>query len=291
MNIKKWIKLNTSSLKNKTIVVTGSYGGIFSEVAKILADLEANFIFLNKDYDKTIAQIQELKDINHHIHAEFIECDLSNVPQVKEVVKILKTKKIDILFLAAGVYNVPMFKTYTGFNNIFQVNFFSHYYITKELLPNIKSVNGKVIAVSSIAHNYSSIKKSDIDFSNKRKPSKIYGNSKRFLTYALQELRERENFNLSIVHPGITLTEMTNHYHKSINWLVRITMKLFFPNPKKAGLSFIKGIFENTEYHEWIGPSILKVYGYPKKQKLTKCSQGESQAIFRIAEKIYNSKK
>lgn len=271
--------------------MTGSYGGIATHSVEHFAKLGANFIFLNRNKEKTNSQILKLKEINPEIKAEFIKCDLSNFKEVKDVVKTLKTKHIDILFLAAGVYNVKLFKTNSGYNNVFQTNFLSHYYIVKELLPNIKSVNGKVVAVSSIAHNYSKLDESDIDFSNRTKHSKVYGNSKRFLTFALQELAEVENFNLSIIHPGITLTEMTNHYPKAINWLVKILIKLIFPSPKKANLNFVKGVFSNTNHNQWIGPKFFKIYGYPKTQKLKTCSKEESELIFEIAEDIYNKLK
>ena len=57
---------------------------------------------------------------------------------------------------------------------------------------------------------------------------------------------------------------------------------------KKASLSIIKGIFDNTEYHTWLGPKLFNVWGYPKKSKVKTCSIDESRKIFEIADKIYN---
>ena len=130
----------------------------------------------------------------------------------------------------------------------------------------------------------------DIDFSTYKKPSKIYGNSKRFLMFALFELfKNKTNASLAIVHPGITLTNMTNHYPKAINWLVKIGIKLFFPHPKKASLSIIKGTNISCDYHEWIGPKLFNVWGYPIKRKLTTCSEKESKEIYKIAEHIFSN--
>ena len=91
------------------------------------------------------------------------------------------------------------------------------------------------------------------------------------------------------MHPGVTLTNMTNHYPKAINWLVKIGIKLLFPKPQKAILSVLYGIFNPCEYHEWIGPKIFNVWGYPQKQKLKTCSNAESLQIFNNAEKIFNN--
>ena len=289
MNINKWIKENTFDLTNKTITITGSTGGLLNEVVKILANLNANLILINRNKEKTEKQIQQLKSLYPNITIEFIECDLSNFESVKKATSILKQKAIDILFLGAGVYNVKKFKTETGYNNIFQTNFVSHFYIVKELLPQLNSVNGKVVAVSSVAYNYSIINESNIDFSLHKKSSKVYGNSKRFLTFSLMELLKNENTTLSIVHPGVTLTEMTNHYPKAINWLVKIGIKLFFPKTEQSALSLVKGVFESTEYHEWIGPKIFNIWGKTKKQKIKKITEEESKNIYIIAEEIYNN--
>ncbi|MBO5955058.1 MAG: SDR family NAD(P)-dependent oxidoreductase [Clostridia bacterium] len=288
MNIQKLIEDNTGDLSGKTIAITGSTGGLTGSLVKVLAGLGANLILLNRNKEKTQRQIDELLTLYPNIKIDFIQCNLSNFESIKTATHMLKQKQIDILYLAAGVYNVKRFKTDLDYDNVFQTNFVSHYYMAKELMNNIKTSNGKIVAISSIAHNYSKIDAHDIDFSSRKKHSKVYGNSKRFLMFSLMELCKRENVNLSIVHPGLTLTEMTNHYPKAINWLVKIFIKFFCPNTQKASLSLIKGVFDNTTYHRWIGPSFLQVYGKLKKIKLKSCTESESKMIFEIAEDIYN---
>ena len=289
MNMQKWINENTSNLINKTIAITGSTGGISKELIKVLASLNANLILINRNREKTEQQINELTNIFPNIKINFVECDLSNFDSVRTATNTLKQMNIDVLYLCAGAYNVSRHKTSLGYDNIFQINFISQYFIARELLANLKSSNGKIVAVSSIAHNYSKINDADVDFSSIKKHSKVYGNAKRFLTFSLMELCKNENVNLSIVHPGLTLTEMTNHYPKAINWLVKIFIGLFCPNTKTASLSLIKGVFENTIYNEWIGPAIMQVYAKPKKIKLKTCTKTESEKIFTFAEKMYNS--
>ena len=106
------------------------------------------------------------------------------------------------------------------------------------------------------------------------------------------ELFEKNNYsNYAICHPGITLTNMTNHYPKAINWLVKIAIKLLFPNPKIASLNIIKALNENTSKNEWIGPKVFNIWGNPKKKILKTCSPEESDKIFQIAEGIYKKLK
>lgn len=287
MNIQKWLKNNTHDLTSKTIAITGSTGGLGKELALVFSKLNANLIFL----DRNTAKSEQLKNsiIAQYPNAkiEMIKLDLADFESVKHATEILKHKKIDILIHNAGIYNVPRQKTSIGHDNIFQVNFLAPYYLTKQLISSNEALT-KVVVVSSIAHNYSQIDENDIEFSSRIKSSKIYGNSKRYLTYSLMSLFQNQTKSkLSIAHPGITLTNMTNHYPKAINWLVKLGIKLFFPSPKVATLSIVKAVFEDCMENEWIGPRMFNIWGKPKKQFLKTATQEEKEKIFQIAEDLY----
>ncbi len=290
MKFEKWLNKNCQSLKGKKVVLTGATGGLGREICDYLARLEADIILACRN--KTLADglAEELRGKYPSIKVDFVALDLSSLDSVRACVKELKKYKgIDILINNAGVYNVPLKTLDSGYNNVYQINFVYTYYLTKQLLPELeKKDNSICITLGSVAHNYSKIDAEDIDFSTRHKSSKIYGNSKRFLMFSLYELLKGSKVGLSIVHPGVTLTNMTNHYPKAINWLVKIGIKLVFPSPKNATRSIIWGTNQTTGYHEWIGPSILRVWGRPKLAKLSTCSEEESRQIFDIAELIYS---
>lgn len=289
MTYAKWIKLNTSDLTNKTVAITGSTGGLGNEIVKILAKLNCNLILLNRNSNKSNKQKEELIKLNKNIKIEILELDLCNFKQVKTITQTLKQRQIDFFIHNAAIYNVPIYKTESGFNNVFQTNFVSPYYITKELLSNFNTSNSKVIIVGSIAHNYNKLNENDIDFSHSKKHSHIYGNSKRFLTYSLFKLFEKENLlNLSVTNPGITLTNITNHYPKAINWFVKLGIKLIFPTPKNACLNIVKGLFDNTSNNEWITPKLFNIWGRPTKKVINNYNNQEADKIFEISESIYN---
>ena len=292
MNINKWLKLNTEDLSGKTVAITGATGGLGSQLCKYLVQLNANLILLNRSKKKTENLIQELHNINSNIKIDFIELNLEDMENVKSAVKILKNLKFDYLIHNSGIYNVPRKVTPAGIDNIFQVNFVAPYYITKELLSTMRENKAKVIAVGSIAHNYAKIDEEDIEFNTRKKCNLVYGNSKRFLMFSLYELLKNEtDITLSIAHPGVTLTNITNHYPKAINWLVKIGIKILFPSPQKATLHLLSSVYETCDYHTWIGPIIFKVWGKPKKTKLKTCTEQESKKIFEIAENYYKKLK
>lgn len=216
--------------------------------------------------------------------------DMFDMNSVKLFVCKLMQEKFDMLIINSAVYNVPRKISSAGFDNVFQINFISPYFIIKKLIHSMrKNRDSKVIIIGSIAHNYSRANFNDIQKLKTKKQSVIYGNSKRFLMFATQKLLSVNNINLAIVHPGVTLTNMTNHYPVIINPLVKLGIKTLFPAPQKASLSILAGIYINTSHNEWIGPAKHNVWGYPKLQKLSTCSESEQIKIFETAENIYNS--
>ena len=290
MNYTKWLNKNAKSLSGKTVAISGATGGIGVNLCDMLASLGANLICLDRNADKSNKLIADLKSKYTNLNATHITLDLENFDRVKDVTEQLKSLDIDFLILNAGAYKIPRHKCSTGYDNVFQINFISPYYIARELFPNIKNRGGRVVVVSSIAHNYSKIDAYDIDFSSHTAASKVYGNAKRFLTFSLYGLFNNDD-TLSIVHPGITFTNITNHYPKLIFMLIKHPMKIIFIKPKKAALNLIYGLFNGTKSNEWIGPRIFNVWGLPKSKKLNTCDTKEANKICELTENIFTNLK
>lgn len=287
IDIKLWLKNNTADLAGRTVVVTGAAGGLGSKLCRYLAELHAHVIMLDCDLDKANTVKDAIMQEFPASDLEIIKIDLNDLQAVHDIATALGPRRIDFLILNAGVYNVPLTQSSLGYNNVFQINFISHYYLTKALLPTLARTNGKVVAVSSIAHNYAKLDNADIDYTKVGKKTKIYGNSKRFLMYALAELfKERTDVRLAVVHPGVTLTPMTNHYHPAINWLVTLLLGLICPKPEVAALNILAGLFRDVGNDEWLGPKTKGIWGEPTVTKLTDATDEERAEIFKIAESI-----
>ncbi len=286
MNLQKWLHKNTTSLSGKVVAISGSTGGLGQALCSHLATLGASLLLLDRNEDKAKKLIESLKSSHPDLRADYMWLDLADIDCVKRVTNKLRATPPDYLILNAGIYHVPRFECSCGYNNIFQVNFLSPYYMARELKPYIQGRGGRIVAVGSIAHNYSKIDKNDIDFSTRKKSSKVYGNSKRYLMFSLYGLFYGES-GLSVVHPGITFTNITSHYPKVIFALIKHPMKVIFMSPKKASLSVLRGLFEDCGKNEWIGPRLFEVWGLPKKKALRTCSDFEAAQICELAEDIY----
>ncbi len=287
MTTKNYLQTHTASLVGKTVAITGSTGGLGRVWVEHLARLGASLILLDRNRDRSEA-LRDTLIATYGVDVRCIRVDLEDMTTVREATAALSALSLDIFVHNAGAYKIKRHLCESGFDNVFQINFAAPYYMIRELLPTLRARGGHVVAVGSIAHNYSRIDPSDIDFSTRRAASKVYGNAKRHLMFALLELfRGEETVTLSIVHPGITLTNMTAHFPKPIFAIIKYPMKLLFMSRERACLSLLRGVFEPCSSEEWIGPRVCNVWGLPKKQTLRTAKPTERQAIASRGEMVY----
>ena len=288
MNYKKWLKENTKDLKNKTIILTGSTGGLGQEIANFLGMLNANIILADRDFEKS-SKLKENLLKKYNISVKQIKLDLQNLDSVTNFITEVKKQNIDAIIHNAGVYNLPT-NDEQNYYIINKVNYLMPYYITKSLLPELKKSSlARVVVVGSIAYEYAKFNPCDPEYLMCKKPNKIYGNSKRCLIYSIFELFKNEkSVKLSIVQPGVTPTNITRHFPKFVRGIIKLPMKMVFNSPKKSSLCVIKGLFEDLNYNEWIGPKYFGVWGEPKKSSLKQISNEEILQIFQDAEENYN---
>lgn len=285
MTVEKWINKNTATLLGKTVAISGSTGGLGRELCNHLASLGAKLVLIDRNIERSQALGKELEGKFKDISVSYVTADMAEIESVKNAADKLCVMDIDYLILNAGAYSIPRYTTDLGYDNVFTINFISPYYLARRLLPNIKAREGKIIAVSSIAHNYSKIDERDVDFSTRNKASLVYGNAKRFLTYSLFAL---DSDAVSITHPGISFTGITNHYPRVIFALIKHPMKVIFMSPKRASLSILSGVFTDCKNGEWIGPALFDIWGLPKRKRLHTARGDEIIKITEIAEKIYD---
>ena len=287
MKIKDWLQKNTHSLAGKTVAVSGATGGIGRELCFYLAELGAALILINRNEQRAKMLGEEIHSLFPNTKIFHVTADMEDIDSVRHAEEELLKMPIDILYLNAGAYAIPRRTCSTGYNNVFEINFVSPYYLARRLLPKIRKRGGKIVAVGSIAHRYSKSDPSDVDFSTQSGASVVYGNSKRYLMTALPPLAERAG-EIVIVHPGITFTNITAHYPKIIFAIIKHPMKVMFMSVKKATLSILAGAFWSTSEDSWIGPRFFDVWGMPKIKKLN-ISKEEREKIISTADQIFKN--
>lgn len=288
MRIETWFTRNTTDLKGKRIAVTGSTGGLGQVLCSYLVALGASLVLLDRNEQRSLSHRNSLCERFVEADITCIPLDLEDLTSARRACDRLIQEGIDIFIHNAGAYSIPRHACKSGYDNVFQINFATPYYMIRRLLPMLRARRGRVVVVGSIAHRYSHIDENDIDFSTRKAASKVYGNAKRYLMFSLYELfRHEKEASLAVTHPGITLTGITAHYPKPIFAIIKYPMKVIFMKPKKAALSILLGVFERTGEREWLGPRVFDVWGLPKKKRLRSCSQAEQVRIAELAEQVF----
>ena len=124
MRTETWIKQNAASLSDKTVVISGSTGGLGSVLCARLAELGAGrLILLDRNASKAEALKSALMQRHPDLSVEIVLTDLADMHSVENAAKTLETQPIDALILNAGAYAVPRFITSSGYDNVFQINF------------------------------------------------------------------------------------------------------------------------------------------------------------------------
>jgi NAD(P)-dependent dehydrogenase (short-subunit alcohol dehydrogenase family) len=287
--IRKWFGENTASLQGKRVAVSGSTGGLGTALCRHLGELGASLILLDRNAARSTRHRDALLErFGEGMTVVCVPMDLEDLASVEAAAMRLIELDVDVLFHNAGAYSIPRYKCESGYDNVFQINFASPYYLTRRLLPHLRAKGGRVVAVGSIAHRYSHTDPRDVDFSQRKAASLVYGNAKRHLMAALYALFEEENgAHLAVVHPGITFTNITAHYPKVIFALIKHPMRWIFMDTHWAALSLVRGMFEDTATMEWIGPRLLDVWGLPKKKRLRSIGTEEFAEIAQNAETVY----
>ncbi len=287
MTTRAWLKKHTASLAGKTVAVSGSTGGLGKEICACLADLGADLILLDRNVGKAEAHRQDLLAKHPNMRVEIICADLADMQSVESAAAQLEHMGVDVLICNAGAYAVPRFITSSGLDNVFQINFAAPYYLMRRLAPHLQSRGGRVVLVGSIAHRYSVTDPDDVDFRTRKKASLVYGNAKRYLMLAAPEAAAHAGLPIAVTHPGIAVTGITAHYPKWLYALIKYPMKVIFMHPKRACLSILQGVFEDTAKGEWIGPRVFDVWGLPRKARYDSYEETEKERVCAQAERIY----
>ena len=288
MTIKKWIAKHTHSLVGKTVALTGSTGGLGLALSLHLVRLGASLILLDRNPARSEKNRERLLSLVPMASVSCMTLDLEDMESVQRVTDALLVDPPDVFIHNAGAYSIPRKTCTTGYDNVFQINFVSPYYIIRSLLPALRAKGGHVMVVGSIAHRYAKTDAEDIDFHTRKRASLVYGNAKRYLMFSLYALFANEKeATLAVTHPGITATNITAHYPKVIYALIKYPMRVIFMRPRRASLSLLAGAFEKTAENEWIGPRFFDIWGLPRRRRLRSVDGEEARAIAARADVLY----
>ena len=278
----------------KVVIITGSNTGIGYHMAYELASKGANVVMACRNLEKASDSRKKILKDFPKANIKLYQLDLADLDNIKYFVNkfINENDKLDILINNAGVMIPPYSKTKNNFELQFGTNHLGHFALTGLLLPLLeKNDDGRIITVSSIAHNPGIIDFNDLN-SERKKYSKwgSYSQSKiSNLCFAIELDRRLKAGGFSTIslasHPGYSNTELQRY---SILWRI---LNVFFAMSAKKGAEatlFAATNQKATEYIYWGPTGIIEMRGRTGKAKINKKAQDKDTAkrLWSISEEM-----
>lgn len=198
-------------MRQQTILITGATDGIGRRTAERLAELGHMTILHGRSAGKLDKIVTGF--IRKGFKADLVIADLADLTSVQKMTDeiIRRFPTLDTIINNAGVYMNSKEKSAQGFEMSFAVNHLAHYFLVKNLLPELeKKVEARIINVSSIAHRSGRFYP-ELHQAPRFDPYQAYADSKLaniLFTLALTERYQNSSIISYSLHPGVVSTKL-----------------------------------------------------------------------------------
>jgi NAD(P)-dependent dehydrogenase (short-subunit alcohol dehydrogenase family) len=201
----------TGVMAGRTVVVTGSSGGIGRATAMRLAQMGATVAVTGRNQSRTeesAAQIRDATGAPVHVFT----ADLSAQSEVRRLAAELldALPRIDVLVNNAGGYWNTRHVTDDGLERTFAINHLAPFLLTSLLLNRLKSSrDGRVVTVSSNAQGMGRIDFDDLQGEHDYSGARAYNQSKLanvLFTHELARTLQGSSVTANALHPGVVRT-------------------------------------------------------------------------------------
>jgi len=223
--------VHPDNLDGRVAVVVGGAFGIGFEVSRALANAGCRVIMVNRKEEQGEDAKATIAAESPGAQAEWIECDMGNLKQVREVFTQLakeKLDRLDYLVLSAGINTNQFGLDADGIDRHFGVNFLGQFYVCNLLWPVLRKTARKgsqprVVFEASEMHRGAP---NNVHFASLEEindsslgPTELYARTKLamilFAKYGLagKVIKENEDDIIAVaVHPGAVNTAMQQQW-------------------------------------------------------------------------------
>ncbi|MGZ6617136.1 MAG: oxidoreductase [Solirubrobacteraceae bacterium] len=202
----------------KTVLVTGSTGGLGWRTASALAGAGARVVITGRR-QTALAEAKDSIRVSHpHADLDSSVVDLANLSSIHEFVEQAKERwpAIDVLINNAGVMAIPERRlTVDGFETHFGTNHLGHFALSGLLLPLLLAAPApRVVTVSAVISRRGRLDFENLDYHTGYRPMRAYASSKLANVMFAVELAQRSTGTglISVaVHPGTAMTGIQRH--------------------------------------------------------------------------------
>jgi NAD(P)-dependent dehydrogenase (short-subunit alcohol dehydrogenase family) len=200
-----------TSIKGKTVLVTGGTNGLGLVTARELARMGAQVTILSRNAEKCAAVAEAIK-AETGTPVEFIAADLSTLNGIMQAAATFKQRHthLQVLVNNAGAMFTQRKLTADGFEMTFALNHLNYFLLTNLLLDLLKaSAPARIVNVSSHAHEGASLDFANLQSEKHFAAMQAYGQSKLanvLFTYELARRLEGTGVTANALHPGFVAT-------------------------------------------------------------------------------------
>jgi retinol dehydrogenase-14 len=198
-------------MAGRTVLVTGSSGGIGRATALGLARMGAHLAICGRDRERTEAAAGEVRAAGGGPVEVFV-ADLSSQSQVRRLADevLQRLSRIDVLVNNVGGSWSTRHVTVDGLERTFALNHLAPFLLTNLLLDRLtQSAPARVITVASNAHTQGRIDFDDLQGERTYSGARAYSQSKLanvLFTYELARKLPTSAVTANVLHPGLTRT-------------------------------------------------------------------------------------
>ncbi|MCU1424724.1 MAG: putative oxidoreductase, short-chain dehydrogenase/reductase family [Microbacteriaceae bacterium] len=249
-----WTSDRISTLKGKTVIVTGANSGIGLEAARVFAAKGAHVVLAVRDEARGADAAATLSG-----STEVRVLDLADLRSIRAFAENWHAD-IDLLVNNAGVMVPPLGRTADGFELQFGINHLGHFALTNLLLPRI---TGRVVTVASSAHRSGAIDFDDLNWETRRygNGSGGYEQSKLAnLLFTLELQRRLAQAGSPVIataaHPGMAATNLMSSSESAvIRVFAAVVVRLFAQDAATGALPTLFAATEDLPGGSYVGPS------------------------------------
>jgi len=221
------------------VVLTGSTGGIGSEIASILATQGQNLVLLNRSAEKTQAQCARLQAEHPNLQVTPVIADLMDTAQIARAIDEINALpgRVDALYNNSGILTADKVLSAQGYESQFAVNTLAPYQLTLGLMAKMArpqtDTPAMVLLFSSSAVN----PQKALHLDQLRTPETVGGLMRTYaqtklavtaLAPALAEMLSAKNIIIRAIDPGATKTAMTTTGNSAMPKVLQWLSPLFF---------------------------------------------------------------
>jgi NAD(P)-dependent dehydrogenase (short-subunit alcohol dehydrogenase family) len=204
------------TVKGKTVLVTGSTGGIGKETARQLAELGAGVILVGRDKNRADTAVAELRRSSGNESITAITADMSRLRDVRRLAQEVSTRtgSVDVLINNAGATRSHRELTEDGIETAFAVNVVAPFCLTHWLMPALTASGpARVINITG------GIPRGQIDLTNLQGEKSYVGLSfynqtklaQMAMSYRFAQQLEATPVTLNVAYPGHAYTSMNKN--------------------------------------------------------------------------------